>query len=563
MSLDLDAVRYWQGEPLDAGARKLIDVDDRIQSAISTLLATGPDRVGWRGEAGAAAAGHHGDLLRRVARLVSVVSDVQAALAMAAGRAQSASDLAREALALAELHGAVITGSGLVLDAAAPRGGGVASGLPDLQVLVQRAIAEAGRADADLAAVLLAVDDRFAVPAHPVTLSALTDWSGDGSPGATDVVTPTTSGSAATLAWWAGLSSEARRDAILTSPDLVGGTDGIPAWARDRANRSRLLQAERDLTTEAVRLRPPSGGGVLDQAGGLAGAATVGTLDGPSRRSAYLQAQAKLASVRQIEQVLAQPGPASAERELIVLDVTGRSVKAAVAVGDVDRAGHLAVVVPGFTTTVQGDLMAADAVAADLRDVARRESMAWGDRGDVAVISWLGYDAPQIADSLREHSVVLRASAEAGAAALGPFLRGLPAEAHLTVVAHSYGSTTAGLAVAAGGTGVDDLVAIGSPGLGVASTQQLGIVPSRVHVIEARGDPVADLGWFGRDPGHLAGVDLPSADAAPLPDGSVGLSSTGHSQYLRPGTTSQWNVAAVIVGTPAVPSVRSRQVKAG
>ncbi len=67
---------------------------------------------------------------------------------------------------------------------------------------------------------------------------------------------------------------------------------------------------------------------------------------------------------------------------------------------------------------------------------------------------------------------------------------------------------------------------------------------------------MADLGWFGRDPSRLAGVDLLSTTAGPLPDGRAGLASSGHSQYLVPGTTSQWNVAAVVAGAPSVPASR-------
>ena len=132
------------------------------------------------------------------------------------------------------------------------------------------------------------------------------------------------------------------------------------------------------------------------------------------------------------------------------------------------------------------------------------------------------------------------------------FLRGLPSDRHVTVVGHSYGSTTAGLAVARGDTWVDDLVVLGSPGLGADTSTDLGLPPRHVHVLEADDDPVADLGWFGRDPSGLPGVDRLSTEGVELPDGSPGQRSVGHSGYLVPGTTSQWNVAAVVVGAPVV-----------
>ena len=169
------------------------------------------------------------------------------------------------------------------------------------------------------------------------------------------------------------------------------------------------------------------------------------------------------------------------------------------------------------------------------------------------MVSWLAYDIPQTSDTLNSgHSVVLRQSAEAGARSLADFLGGVPPERHLTLIGHSYGSTTAGLAVASGGTGVDDLVVLGSPGLGVERAAALGMPVKRIHVLEADDDPVADLGWFGRDPSAMPEVDRLATEAAQLPDGSAGSAASGHSRYLASGTTSQWNVAAVVAGAPVV-----------
>ena len=560
MSLDLGLLRAWQGAPLTATATRVTTAAVALRAELTTVLAATPDGVAWQGVAAQVAVRRHATLVDEVLRIASVLTELEAAFIRAAGRVQSVGDLARAATDLAERHGVVITESGLVLDPVVPDGG-VTPVQQDVDRLVREAQGEADLADAELVAALVAVAARVAVldPAPPPALAGTAAVATSTAP--FGLLTPSGSGAATILVWWSGLSADARRSAIVDAPDLVGQTDGIPAWARDQANRIRLSRAERELTLQADRLQPLPGGGFSDVSRSGAGEATVGTLDGPSRRAAYLQVRDKLAALTVVEQVLDQTD--TRDRQLLVLDLTGRSARVAVAVGDVDRAPHLAVVVPGFTTTVQGDLAGSDAVAVALRDVARRESMAWGDHGEVAVVSWLGYDAPQLADTLRSHSVVARASAQAGATDLNPFLRGLPATAHLTLVGHSYGSTTAGLAVAAGGSGVDDFVAIGSPGLGVTSMGALGLPATRVHVIEAAGDPVGDLGWFGRDPGHLAGVDLLSADAAPLTDGSVGLPSHGHSEYLSPGTTSQWNVAAVVAGVSTVPAARARELDVG
>jgi hypothetical protein len=422
--------------------------------------------------------------------------------------------------------------------------------LADLaETLAARSVAEAQLADASLAAALRglepAVSPRPELRASTIpsasAAAALLFRSGTALAGQSAVAPAPAADAAQRLAWWRGLSYEAQQEAVAGQPELVGSTDGIPAWARDRANRIRLVQAQREVSGRTDRLGPggPASGPLTE----------ARAPDSAADRAAYRQVQAEQEALAAVAEVLdAQDDQA---RQLLVLDLSGPAPRAAVAVGDVDRADHVAVVVPGFTTTVARDLVGSDRLSTDLADLARREAMGWGDRGDVAVVSWLGYDAPQVADTLRAHSVVLRASAQAGADTLAPFLRGLPSATHLTVVAHSYGSTTAGLALAQGGTGVDDLVAIGSPGLGVASTAPLGLPARRVHVLEASDDPVADLGWFGPDPSRLPGVDRPSTEAAVLLDGTSGRRSVGHSTYLTTGTTSQWNIAAVVVGLPA------------
>ena len=55
----------------------------------------------------------------------------------------------------------------------------------------------------------------------------------------------------AVAAWWAGLSDEEKASLLSTSPELLGGLDGLPAAARVEANRNRvpglLKQAEAEL----------------------------------------------------------------------------------------------------------------------------------------------------------------------------------------------------------------------------------------------------------------------------------------------------------------------------
>ena len=116
----------------------------------------------------------------------------------------------------------------------------------------------------------------------------------------------------AAAAWWAGLTPAARQAAIAADPAGVGALDGVPAAARDQANRLLLDQALADPGRDGY-------GVALDTAGQLAARTPAG--------SAQL--------------LLLRPG-----REDLV----------ALSVGDLDTAGAVGVLVPGDGTTPDDDL---------------------------------------------------------------------------------------------------------------------------------------------------------------------------------------------------------------
>ncbi len=230
---------------------------------------------------------------------------------------------------------------------------------------------------------------------------------------------------------------------------------------------------------------------------------------------------------------------------------------AAVAVGDVDSADHVSVFTPGFTTTVAGSLANTDSSMWDLRETAQAEARKYGSGGTVATVAWLGYEAPQWDEwyDLGGRFVTSEESARAGAESLAGFYRGIDAsrqaDPHLTALGHSYGSTTTGLALQQA-TGVDGAVVFGSPGLGTSHVADLQVPQGQLFRIEARDDGVADAGTFGLfgiDPSHVDGIVGLSAKEATI-GAETFEESTGHSQYLRTDTTSQHNIAAVVVGVP-------------
>lgn len=333
---------------------------------------------------------------------------------------------------------------------------------------------------------------------------------------------------AANSAFWSALSPAARTRLMMEQPELIGSLDGLPGRVRDSANR-RVLAAERvRLLTVEAELRKELDDNVF---GGIFSDADAG----------LEQTRKRLESLDAIESVLAQ-----GDRQLLVLDNSSyEETTAAVAVGDVDTATHVAVFVPGLGSTVYGGIESYDDDMEGLKSTAQ-QLLPEGQGENAAVVTWMNYQAPQLGWTLLdpERTVMSPLAANAGADRLGPFLNGLDAaragDPHLSVLAHSYGSLTAASALRAD-TGVDEFVALGSPGLGTLSVGDLRLPDGHVFAAEAGGDIVADLGAFGRDPGTMDGVRLLSTDGSD--DRS---SSTGHSEYFAAGSTSRYNAALVV-----------------
>jgi Alpha/beta hydrolase len=358
--------------------------------------------------------------------------------------------------------------------------------------------------------------------------------------------------------WWSSLGPAQQQRVIQDHPDWIGNRDGVAFTARDQANRAMLIVYRADLETERKRLEAD-----LDDNwfGG------VFTHDD----AALEHVKDKLASIDAIEKTLNEnPGT----RQLLLLDMSQQRAQAAVAHGDVDTAHHVAVYVPGFSTTVGGSLQGADAQMAQMQHRAELESKrvtplqtdetvttatmatATMATATMATVTWIGYQAPQRSELIGSNSVLLDQAAKNGAAQLVPFLQGIDSartqDAHLTVFAHSYGSTTAGLALRQV-TGVDDAVFFGSPGLHTSHAEDLQVPTGHLYYIEARRDMFGDLGAFGIDPSHLPGIEHLSAKESAVLDPVTGTTellaeATNHTAYLDNGSTSQYNAAVIMAG---------------
>ena len=199
----------------------------------------------------------------------------------------------------------------------------------------------------------------------------------------------------------------------------------------------------------------------------------------------------------------------------------GENVRAALAIGDVDNADHVATLVPGRTTNCRDSSADNVTYAKNLRQAAARQGNI--DPSKVATIAWMNYHAPQSGPDARTTTATL---AREGADPLRKFATGIHSwrsergmDVHQSIIPHSYGSTTAGIAMRSIGKDVvDDFAYTGSPGSGVQSLGTLGVDKEHVWV-----SGIDHLDWvrgmgpdedFGRNPEQLEGIGHLSGDAS-------------------------------------------------
>lgn len=365
--------------------------------------------------------------------------------------------------------------------------------------------------------------------------------------------------------WW-GLLSESERVALISKdPEKYGNLDGIDMASRAKANEIVLL-GPKNLAGEHI-----PGAGLLGEAENEYGrleeavndAIRMGADDGRLNDLLRQQNDAwnRLQDLRALRDQLRDP-----EVTLVALQPgkPGENVRAALAIGDVDHADHVATLVPGRTTNCRDSAGLNVGYAQNLRAAAAEQGKI--DESKVATIAWMNYHAPQAG---ADGSVMYTGRAGAGAEPLRNFMTGIHTwraeqglDVHQSGITHSYGSTTGGFAMRDIGEGVvDDYAYTGSPGAGVYSVESLGVDKEHVWVSGITHlDGVLGMGtdWnFGRDPRDLEGIGHLSGDAT----GARGYTSgegdsyANHSMYfVAPEDDNTQNYAlndlgAVIAGT--------------
>lgn len=425
----------------------------------------------------------------------------------------------------------------------------------DIADRVARAVRAAGDADWRYARILrgLKAEEGLGVPA-----ATWTDAAGDAAAvrqaagGYLRQGIPHDASPAERKAWWAGLTDEQREEYLAVYPDQIGNLDGIPALVRDAANRDNLQLL-------------------------------MGKLAGRDDEDAVT----KLAALREIDrQLRAVQKPGDPPMYLLGIGDQGNG-RAIVSYGNPDTSKNVAAYVPGLNTSLDEEFARGDLGRA--RDLA----IASNRHGEsAAAITWLGYDAPQSPDGWGTLAVAGGGRAEDGGRSFSGFMGGLAvtnehADPHMTAIGHSYGSRTVGAATQQEGgiPGVDDIVFVGSPGVGVDSADELGVGRGHVFVGAAANDVVtklpskgqtavgaaemlfggpaaayvvgdlADRGdddvWFGKDPASesFGARRFEVGDGPPLV-GPAGLSVDAHSGYFDPAVdmTSVENMALIAAG---------------
>ncbi|WP_343243778.1 alpha/beta hydrolase [Streptomyces sp. SID13726] len=234
---------------------------------------------------------------------------------------------------------------------------------------------------------------------------------------------------------------------------------------------------------------------------------------------------------------------AAPTRHLLAFDGRGNG-KAAEVFGDLARADHVAVLVPGSDTsldTYPRFRATADALYRRLTGTAPE-----GTRS--AVIAWLGYRTPDTVST----TVLTTGRADEAAPDLREFIRRLHGVVgrHTTVslVCHSYGTVVC--ARAAAHLDIDDLALVGSPGTGSGTAAALH---TRARVWAARGKD----DWIGEVP-HIrtdlfgVRVGFGTDPVSPAFGAHVfAAGAGGHSDYFTPGSVSLANLARIVLGDTA------------
>jgi hypothetical protein len=253
---------------------------------------------------------------------------------------------------------------------------------------------------------------------------------------------------------------------LFTHAGEIGALDGVPAIARDRANRSHLAELKGQVIAEIDRLRDHDN-----------------RSDDDNKR--LDDAKKQLHGIEDIAKRIDHPDATKGQQQAVLLGIdTAGTGRAIVAAGNPDTATNVATYVPGTGARLEmagGDIDRSDKMLA---------SATKAGSPSTSVITWIGYEAPQSLPSAASESY-----AEGAKKDLDRFQDGLRTThegppSHNTVLGHSYGSTVIGHTAHTEHINADELVVAGSPGVGVHKASDLNFPTDHVYATVAEHDMI-------------------------------------------------------------------------
>ena len=412
-----------------------------------------------------------------------------------------------------------------------------------LQQALQQVLAQANTVDEQLATAMDKADDVVDVPpeARPIPMPP---------PGADDEDVQR---------WWKSLSQKDRERLIAEHPAELGNLNGIPAAARDTVNQQVLTDDLIRITDTAVQH----------------GVSPEQVLADPGFYGVSVHDVTRYNNALRVQQGLnhqrgADPNP-SRQRPVMLwkyepLADSGEG-RAAIAIGNPDFADNTTVIVPGTSSSVAGGWLSdGHNDAMNLWDQAN----AADPNSTHSVISWMGYDAP---NSFGDPRIGNPGLARSGGDLLAADVNGLQTthqdpQQHMTVIGHSYGSTTVADAFAHSGMHANDAVLLGCPGTDLAgSAADFHVDGGHVYVGSASTDPVSYVGtapeyvhdYLNRELGYPVGLNAGlGLDPAGDQFGSIrfdaevagrdGLNTHDHSHYYDMGSESLRSMTYIATG---------------
>lgn len=532
MAITWANILEWKTGPLDEIAQELLEASQGLRNAYEN----GQDDLKAVQSEGEAVTAMRATTITNLASLERALTNINGALMAIEGARDGVATVMSNINTLqayAATNNCTILNDGSVVgEGSRTQRGGKSSARLNIEQGIEDVVKQADQVDTDLYHALQDINNDSYTDG---------DWAENKVIGVPDLPQPNWSPSQ-NAAWWNSLPEERKQFLMDHRPDDIRHLDGLPAYARDRANRFAL-------------------DGYFDEKGNYHKGALDTAEQAYNDANAKYQAALKKSTDKELNPALAKndyidPEVATAKRELdralekyrdlkviksrteptyrltnglapaylldFNYDEKYQRTTAIVSAGNPDTATRVSTLVPGIGTNVRGDL----GYYMDFNDRLRDQTKHAGvNPNSVATISYLGYVAPKN-DGTNIRQAADIGFADRAAPQLARFEEGLRANANAnghaftnTLIGHSYGSTTSGksMTLVAPGT-VDRFIMCGSPGAGADTIDAYNVSQKHVYVSSIpTSDAVQDLNTFtpsgfGSDPRYLDGITHLSGD---------------------------------------------------